>query len=53
VTEPSTGSSTSGLGGGEIVAAGPPEEIVQEKRSYTGAFLKPVLARGGREEEAG
>jgi hypothetical protein len=27
------------------VAAGPPEEIVREKRSYTGAFLKPVLGR--------
>jgi excinuclease ABC subunit A len=35
-----------GDGGGEIVAAGTPEEIVREKRSYTGAFLKPVLARG-------
>lgn len=34
-----------GDGGGEIVAQGPPEEIVREKRSYTGAFLKPVLAR--------
>jgi hypothetical protein len=29
------------------VAAGPPEEIVREKRSYTGALLKPVLARRG------
>jgi len=27
------------------VAAGPPEAVVKEKRSYTGAFLKPVLAR--------
>jgi excinuclease ABC subunit A len=36
-----------GEGGGEIVAAGPPEDIVREKRSYTGAFLKPVLARRG------
>jgi excinuclease ABC subunit A len=36
-----------GDGGGEIVAAGTPEEIVREKRSYTGAFLKPVLARRG------
>jgi excinuclease ABC subunit A len=36
-----------GDGGGEIVAAGTPEEIVREKRSYTGAFLKSVLARGG------
>jgi excinuclease ABC subunit A len=40
-----------GDGGGEIVAAGPPEEIVREKRSYTGQFLKPVLARGS--ESAG
>jgi excinuclease ABC subunit A len=34
-----------GDGGGEIVAVGPPEEIVNVQRSYTGAFLKPVLAR--------
>jgi excinuclease ABC subunit A len=34
-----------GDGGGEIVAAGTPDEIVREKRSYTGHFLKPVLAR--------
>jgi excinuclease ABC subunit A len=40
-----------GDGGGEIVAAGPPEDIVREKRSYTGQFLKPVLARGA--ESAG
>jgi excinuclease ABC subunit A len=38
-----------GDGGGEIVAAGPPEEVVKEKRSYTGAFLKPVLGRRGVE----
>ncbi len=36
-----------GDGGGEIVAAGTPEDVVREKRSYTGQFLKPVLARGG------
>jgi excinuclease ABC subunit A len=35
-----------GDGGGEIVAAGTPEDIVREKRSYTGQFLKPVLTRG-------
>ncbi len=34
-----------GDAGGEIVAAGTPEDIVKVKRSYTGAFLKPVLAR--------
>ncbi len=32
-------------GGGEIVAAGTPEDVAKEKRSYMGAFLKPVLAR--------
>jgi excinuclease ABC subunit A len=36
-----------GDGGGEIVASGPPEAIVAEKRSCTGQFLKPVLARRG------
>jgi excinuclease ABC subunit A len=39
-------------GGGEIVAAGPPEEIAREKRSYTRAVLKPVLAQRGAGEEA-
>ncbi len=34
-----------GDGGGEIVAVGAPEDIVKVKRSYTGAFLAPVLAR--------
>jgi excinuclease ABC subunit A len=34
-----------GDGGGEIVAQGTPEDIVREKRSHTGAFLKDVLAR--------
>ncbi len=38
-----------GDGGGEIVAAGTPEAVVKEKRSYTGAFLKPVLGRRGVE----
>jgi len=34
-----------GDGGGEIVAAGMPEAIAKIKRSYTGQFLAPVLAR--------
>ena len=42
-----------GDGGGEIVAAGTPEDIVKVKRSYTGAFLKPVLARSRRSRERG
>jgi excinuclease ABC subunit A len=34
-----------GDGGGEIVAAGTPEDIVKVARSYTGQFLAPVLTR--------
>ena len=30
---------------GEIVALGTPEDVVKVKRSYTGQFLAPVLAR--------
>jgi excinuclease ABC subunit A len=37
-----------GDGGGEIVAAGAPEDVVRTPASYTGAFLKPVLARRAR-----
>lgn len=35
----------SGDGGGQIVAAGTPEEIAECKKSYTGQFLKPILER--------
>ena len=35
-----------GDGGGQIVAVGTPEQIAATKGSYTGQFLKPVLARG-------
>ncbi len=38
-----------GDGGGEIVAAGAPDDIARNSASYTGAFLKPVLARRARE----
>ena len=34
-----------GDGGGEMVASGTPEDIVREKRSYTGQFLKELLER--------
>jgi excinuclease ABC subunit A len=37
-----------GDGGGEIVAWGPPEDIVKAPRSYTGKFLGPVLAKHGK-----
>ena len=32
-----------GDGGGELVAAGTPEDIVKVKRSYTGKHLKSLL----------
>lgn len=32
-----------GSGGGHIVAAGTPEQIVKVKKSHTGRFLKPLL----------
>ncbi|MFX8719863.1 hypothetical protein ABTM43_20135, partial [Acinetobacter baumannii] len=34
-----------GDGGGEIVAWGPPEDIVKAPRSYTGKVLAPVLKK--------
>jgi len=40
-----------GDGGGEIVAAGAPEDVVKVKDSYTGQFLKPVLERGGKKRK--
>ena len=35
-----------GSGGGEIIASGTPEDVAANERSYTGQFLKPLLARG-------
>jgi excinuclease ABC subunit A len=44
-----------GDGGGEIVAWGPPEDIVKAPRSYTGKFLAPVLKKGraAKSQDAG
>ena len=39
-----------GDGGGEVVAAGPPPEIVRVKNSYTGRHLKPKLAPPARKK---
>ncbi len=38
-----------GDGGGEIVVAGTPEDVVREPRSYTGHFLKDVLRRSRKQ----
>ncbi|MBY0554199.1 excinuclease ABC subunit UvrA [bacterium] len=35
-----------GKGGGEIVAAGSPDKIINIKKSITGQFLKPVFSKG-------
>jgi len=34
-----------GVRGGEIVAQGTPEDVAAEARSYTGAYLKPMLEK--------
>ena len=34
--------------GGRLVAQGTPEKVARSRRSYTGRFLAPVLAQGGR-----
>jgi excinuclease ABC subunit A len=34
--------------GGEVVATGAPEEIASHPRSYTGRYLKPILAKAVR-----
>jgi excinuclease ABC subunit A len=41
-----------GDGGGEIVAAGTPEEVAKVARSYTGQFLKPLLKKTASKAEA-
>jgi excinuclease ABC subunit A len=41
-----------GDGGGEIVAAGTPEDIAKVSRSYTGQFLKPLFKRAPKAEVA-
>jgi excinuclease ABC subunit A len=34
-----------GVKGGEIVAEGTPEDVVKVAKSYTGHYLKPMLAK--------
>lgn len=34
-----------GVRGGEIVAEGTPEQVAKNKRSFTGHYLKALLAR--------
>ncbi|QTH20046.1 excinuclease ABC subunit UvrA [Rhizorhabdus wittichii] len=41
-----------GVRGGEIVAEGTPEQVAKEPRSYTGAYLKPLLEAGARSAQA-
>jgi len=41
-----------GDGGGEVVGVGTPEDIADNPRSYTGAFLKEVMARRPPRSEA-
>ncbi len=40
-----------GTGGGTVVCIGTPEDITQEKRSYTGRYLQPILAKANHPRE--
>ena len=40
-----------GDAGGEVVVAGPPEEVARDPRSYTGIFLRDVLGVRSRSRE--
>jgi len=40
-----------GDGGGEVVAAGSPEDICRATRSHTGAYLKEMLGRKGKRKK--
>jgi excinuclease ABC subunit A len=40
-----------GDGGGEVVAAGTPEDVARNPRSHTGRFLAPLLNRADRKPE--
>ncbi len=37
-----------GDNGGELVATGTPEEVAENKKSYTGQYLKPLLRKEGK-----
>ena len=41
-----------GVRGGEVVAQGTPEEVAATERSFTGQYLKPMLAKAERVSEA-
>jgi excinuclease ABC subunit A len=41
-----------GDAGGEVVAEGTPEEIARNPKSYTGQYLKPVLAKKAKARKA-
>jgi len=40
-----------GEGGGQIVAAGPPEKVVKSRKSHTGEYLEPALERARSRED--
>ncbi|MFQ5889368.1 MAG: excinuclease ABC subunit UvrA [Gemmatimonadota bacterium] len=42
-----------GLAGGEVVAAGPPEEVSRVEGSHTGRYLRRILERGSMASQPG
>ena len=41
-----------GDGGGEIIATGTPETVAQSKKSFTGQYLKPLVAAAPKQKRA-
>ncbi len=41
-----------GSAGGEIIATGTPEQVAENPRSYTGQYLRPLLAKKGKGKKA-
>ena len=41
-----------GVRGGEIVAQGTPEDVAEVPESYTGQYLKPMLAKSAERQSA-
>ena len=41
-----------GDGGGEVIATGTPENVAQSKKSFTGQYLKPLVAASPAKKRA-
>ena len=47
-----TGGGNGGAGGGSVIKRITPEDVAKVRASYTGQYLKPLLARAGKRSHA-